>query len=78
MSSSEGCGCLSRKTTVYGSGASIASTFSYQSLRGFTLSFARASGAPRTVSNVYFTSWEVNGLPSCHLTSRRRRKTRLR
>src|SRR5262249_61553961 len=71
-------GRLSRNTTVCGSGASIASTFSYQSLRGFTRNFASASGAPRTMSNVYFTSLDVNGLPSCHLTSRRSRKTRVR
>ena len=56
----------------------MASTFSYQSLRGFTLSFAFASGAPRTASNVYFTSCDVKGLPSCHFTSLRRKKTRLR
>src|SRR5580765_6606946 len=56
----------------------MASTFSYQSLRGFTLSRALASGAPRTASKVYFTSCDVKGLPSCHLTSLRRKKTRLR
>ena len=78
MSRSDGCGRLSRKTTVWGSGASIASMFSYQSLRGLMRSFASASGAPRTMSNVYFTSFEVKGLPSCHLTSFRRKKTRLR
>ena len=71
-------GCLSRNTTVYGSGASMCSTFSYQSLRGFTRSLASASGAPRTMSNVYFTSLEVKGWPSCHRTSRRRKNTRFR
>ena len=78
MSSSEGCGCLSRNTTVYGSGTSMASMPSNQSLRGLTLSRALASGAPRTMSKVYFTSCAVKGLPSCHFTSRRRKKTRLR
>ena len=56
----------------------MASTFSYQSLRGFTLSLALASGAPRTASKVYFTSADVKGLPSCHFTFFRRKKTRLR
>ena len=64
MGSSEGCGFLSRKTTVYGSGASMASMLSYQSFRGFTFSLALASGAPRTASKVYFTSADVKGLPS--------------
>src|SRR5688572_7262551 len=41
-------------------------------------SFAGASGAPRTMSKVNFTSLDVNGWPSCHLTSWRRKKTRLR
>jgi hypothetical protein len=78
MASSEGCGRLRRKTTVVGSGASIASTFTYQSLRGFRRRRAGCSGASRTTSKVYFTSFEVNGWPSCHFTSLRRKKTRLR
>src|SRR5260370_39249950 len=56
------------KMTVYVSGASIASTLAYQSFRGFSRSFAGASGASRTTSNVYFTSLDVNALPSCHRT----------
>ena len=78
MSRSEGCGRLRRKTTVCGSGASMASTLAYQSLRALSRSFAAASGASRTTSNVYFTSWEVKGWPSCHFTFFLRKKTRLR
>ena len=76
--SSDGCGRLSRNTTVYGSGASMASTLAYQSLRGLRRSLPAASGASRTMSKVNFTSFDVNGWPSCHLTSLRRKKTRLR
>jgi hypothetical protein len=78
MSRSEGCGRLRRNTTVCGSGASIASTLAYHSLRGFSRSLPAASGASRTTSNVYFTSRDVNGWPSCHLTFFLRKKTRLR
>ncbi len=78
MSRSEGWGRLSRKTTVWGSGASIASTLSYQSLRALSRSLAGASGASRTTSNVYLTSRDVKGWPSCHFTFFRRKKTRLR
>ena len=41
-------------------------------------SFAGASFASRTTSNVYFTSFDVNGWPSCHLTFFFRKKTRFR
>ena len=78
MSSSDGWGRLSRKMTVCASGASIASTFAYQSLRGLRRNLAGASGASRTTSNVYLTSFEVKGLPSCHLTFFLRKKTRFR
>jgi hypothetical protein len=78
MSSSDGCWRLSRKTTVCGSGVSIASMLTYQSPRGLRRSLAGASLAPRTTSNVYFTSFAVNGWPSCHLTFLRRKNTRLR
>ena len=64
--------------TLYGSGASIASTFSYHSFRGLSRSFAGASLASRTTSNVYLTSREVKGRPSCHLTFFLRKKTRFR
>ena len=74
----DGCGFLSRNTTVVGSGASMASTLAYQSLRGFRRRRAGCSGASRTRSKVYFTSFDVNGWPSCQRTSRRRKKTRLR
>ena len=63
---------------MYGSGASIFSTLVYQSLRGLIRSLPGASGASRTMSKVNFTSFEVNGWPSCHLTSFRRKKTRFR
>ena len=76
--SSDGCGRLSRKTTVWGSAASMASTFAYQSLRGLMRSLAAASGASRSMSKVYLTSFDVNGWPSCHFTSLRRKKTRFR
>ncbi len=76
--SSDGWGRLRRKTTVCGSGASMASTLVYQPLRGLRRSLPSASGASRTMSKVYLTSFDVNGLPSCHLTSLRRKKTRLR
>ncbi len=46
---------------MWASGVSIASTLLYQSLRGLIRSFAGASGASRTMSNVNFTSFEVNG-----------------
>ena len=61
-----------------GSAASIASMFAYQSLRGLIRSFAGASGASRSMSKVNFTSFEVNGWPSCHLTFLRRKNTRFR
>src|SRR5260370_14060896 len=76
MSSSEGWGRLSRKTTVCGSAASTASMLVYQSLRGLMRSLAWASGASRSMSKVNLTSREVKGLPSCHLTSLRKKKTR--
>ena len=78
MTSSEGCGRFSRNTTVWASGASMASTLLYHSLRGFRRSFAEASAASRTTSKVNFTSREVKGLPSCQRTSFRRKKTRFR
>src|SRR3989442_368416 len=78
MSSSDGCGFLRRNTAVYGSGASTASMFAYQSLRGLMRSFAGASGASRSRSKVNFTSFDVNGCPSCHLTFLRRKNTRFR
>ena len=56
MSRSEGCGRLRRNTTVCGSGASMASTLAYHSLRGFSRSLAGASAASRTTSKVYLTS----------------------
>ena len=64
--------------TVWESGASIASTFEYQSSRGLMRSLVCASGPPRTMSNVCFTSFDVKGLPSCHFTSLRRKNTRFR
>src|SRR5215469_9832223 len=75
---SEGCGRLRWNTTVEASGVSMASTFAYQSLRGLILSLAGASGLSRTMSKVNLTSFEVKGLPSCHLTSLRRKNTRFR
>ena len=78
MSRSDGCGRLSRNTTVWGSGASMASTLAHQSFRGLRRNFTGASGASRATSKVYFTSREVSGLPSCHFTFFRRKKTRLR
>jgi hypothetical protein len=56
----------------------MASTAAYQSLRGLSRRRAGASGASRTMSNVYFTSRAVKGLPSCQRTFLRRKKTRLR
>jgi hypothetical protein len=76
--SSEGCGRLRWNTTVCGSGVSIVWTFAYQSLRGLMRSLAAASGASRSMSKVYLTSFEVNGWPSCHFTPLRRKNTRLR
>ena len=64
--------------TVYASAASTASTLAYQSFRGFRRSFCEASGASRSMSKVYLTSFDVKGLPSCHLTSFRRKNTRFR
>jgi len=58
------------------SGVSIASTLSYQSLRGLRRSLAGASRASRTTSKVYFTSFALKGWPSCQRTLRRRKKTR--
>jgi hypothetical protein len=78
MRRSDGCGRLSRKTTVWESAASTASTLEYQSFRGLMRSFCVASGASRSMSKVYFTSFDVNGLPSCHVTSLRRKNTRFR
>ena len=78
MSRSDGCGRFMRNTTVCASAASIASMLAYQSLRGLSRSLAGASAASRTTSNVYFTSRDVNGWPSCHFTFFRRKKTRLR
>ena len=78
MVSSEGWGRFSRNTTVEASGVSIASMLLYHSLRGFRRSLAGASFASRTTSKVNLTSFEVNGLPSRHFTSLRRKKTRFR
>ena len=78
MSSSAGCGRLRWKITVYGSGASTFWTLTYQSLRGLMRSLPAASGASLSMSNVNFTSLDVKGWPSCHLTFRRRKNTRLR
>ena len=72
----DGWGRLSRKTTVYASAASMASMFAYQSLRGLSRSLVWASGASRTMSKVNFTSFDVKGWPSCHLTPFRRKNTR--
>ena len=74
----EGWGRLSRKITVWASGASMASTLAYQSFRGLKRSLAGASLASRTTSKVYLTSAEENGFPSCHFTFLRRKRTRLR
>src|SRR5262245_6317463 len=50
----------------------------YQSFRGLIRSLAGESGASRSMSNVYFTSLDVNGWPSCHFTPLRRKNTRFR
>src|SRR5439155_892853 len=60
------------------SGASMASTFAYQSFRGLMRSFAGASAVSRSMSKVTLTSREVNGWPSCHFTPLRRKNTRFR
>ena len=78
MRMSDGWGRLRRKITVCASGASMASTLAYHSLRGLSRSLAGASLASRTTSKVYLTSAEDNGLPSCHFTFLRRKKTRFR
>ena len=78
MRRKEGWGRLSRNTTVCGSGASMASTLAYQSLRGLRRSLAGACAASRTTSKVYLTSREVKGWPSCQRTFFLRKKTRLR
>ncbi len=62
---------------MWGSGASIASTFANQSFRTLSRNFGE-SGASRATSNVYFTSRDVKGLPSCHFTFFRKKKTRFR
>src|SRR5476651_2041804 len=43
-------------------------TFWYQILRGLLRMKSALSSAPSTASNVHFTSFAVNGLPSCHVT----------
>src|SRR5476651_2668150 len=43
-------------------------TFWYQILRGLLRMKSALSSAPSTASNVHFTSFAVNGLPSCHFT----------
>ncbi len=72
----DGWGRLRRKITVSGFGVWMSAMFSYQSFRGLTRSLAGAPGASRRTSKVYFTSFDVNGCPSCHLTPLRRWKTR--
>jgi len=53
-------------------------TLDHHSLRALRRRRAGASGASRATSKVYLTSADVNGLPSCHFTFRRRKKTRFR
>ena len=74
----DGWGRLRWKTTVDASGVSMESTLVYQSLRGLMRSLAGASAPSRTMSKVNFTSFDVNGWPSCHFTPLRKKKTRLR
>src|SRR5262249_38284625 len=76
--SSDGGGRFGRTPTGGASGASTASRLAYQSLRGLIRSLAGASGASRSMSKVNLTSFDVNGLPSCHFTSLRRKNTRFR
>src|SRR5437764_15258754 len=69
MAMSEGCGRLRWKTASVLPLTVTSATLSYQSLRGFLRNFA--SDLPINMSNVHFTSFAVNGLPSCHLTPSR-------
>src|SRR3954466_8932245 len=52
-----------------GLSAVTSSTLKYQSLRGFLRK--RFCDLPISMSNVHFTSAELNGLPSCHFTPSR-------
>ena len=78
MSRSEGCGRLRRNTTVCGSGASIASTLAYHSLRGFSRSLPGASG--RLADDVERVLDVLGGerLAVVPLHVARRKKTRFR
>src|SRR5712692_3849835 len=61
-----GCGRFRRKVTSYSPFVVTSSRFTYQDLRGLRRSASPALPVKR--SQVHFTSWAVNGLPSCHLT----------
>ena len=49
----------------------------YQILRGLLRMMSLFSSSPLTASKVHFTSFDVNGLPSCHFTSERSLKVSL-
>src|SRR5437764_14784906 len=71
----EGCGRFKLKETSRSPLVLTSSTCSYQVLRGFWRNFC--CDFPISMSNVHLTSAEVNGLPSCHLTSLRSLKVRV-
>src|SRR5207253_9328079 len=64
--SNAGCGRFRRKVTSYSPLVTTSWTLLYQERRGLTRSFSLVLPASR--SQVHFTSFAVNGLPSCHLT----------
>src|SRR4029078_6764480 len=66
MSRMEGCGRFRWMVASRSPLVVISVTFSHQSLRGFLRNLS--SPLPCNRSNVHFTSFAVNGFPSCHLT----------
>src|SRR4249919_2941440 len=70
--SSAGCGRFRLKEASKSPLTVTSLTSSYQDFRGFCRNFC--CDLPINMSKVHLTSAEVNGLPSCHLTSLRNLK----
>src|SRR3546814_9182139 len=69
MFRSDGCRRPRWKVTSWSLSTVISSRLSYQGLRGFLR--IGSDDWPMTMSQVHFTSFAVNGWPSCHLTPSR-------
>src|SRR5436190_17547137 len=74
MVSTEGCGRPRWKVTSRSPLVVTCLRLNHHDLRGFLRSF---DSSPRSMSQVHFTSADVNGLPSCHFTPGRSLKVRV-